>query len=405
MQQKIQKVTANATSKILTLHGTLRLLLRDETIAGKLILVFAALAILVVNLPTREIYEAFWHINISLGIGDFSIEQDLRHWVNEALMAIFFLVVGLEIKREIVSGELSDTQKAILPMVAAIGGMIFPALIYLLLNTGTDTIQGWGIPIATDIAFAVAILSLLGKHVPLSLKLFLLALAIVDDIGAIFIIALFYADIINYWFLLGSFSIVAILWFFRTWLTPRLGLVVLLGILLWFTAHLAGIHASIVGAILGLLAPINKINLDKTPAKKLEEFFLPISTFIVLPIFAFANAGIILTASALTQPETAPMITGIILGLVCGKLLGITFATWLMVKFKFAQLPTGTNWTHIVGVSLIAGIGFTVSIFVTDLAFENELLSQTAKISVFIGSGIAALAGSLVLRTAKEISK
>ena len=387
-------------------HAVLQSVLGDEAAGGKLIIFFAALALVVVNSPLQAMYEMFWTLDFSLGIGDAVLSQDLRHWVNEGLMAIFFLVVGLEIKRELVNGELKDPKKAILPFAAAIGGMVVPALIYFALNTTGETVRGWGIPIATDIAFAVAVLAFLSKRVPLSLKLFLLTLAIVDDIGAIFVIALFYAEIINYYFLALSAITIAVIWLIvhQGWLSKRLVVIIaLLGILLWVSTHLSGIHASIVGAVLGLLAPVPRSAQTPSASKRLEKFFLPISTFIVLPVFAFANAGVALSGDVFGNPDARSVMIGVVAGLVLGKLAGISGATWLMVKLGLATLPTGTNWGHIIGVSLIAGIGFTVSIFITGLAFsDNQELIEAAKVSVFAASGLAATLGSLVIWRASK---
>lgn len=373
-------------------------LLKDEAIAGKLIILFALLAMIVVNSPLGGIYEHIWSTYLTIGFGPFAISQDLRHWVNEGLMAFFFLVVGLEIKREIVSGELRRPKQAALPIAAAVGGMVVPAAIYIAFNLDPQTITGWGIPMATDIAFAVGILSLLGNRIPLALKVFLLTLAIVDDIGAIFVIALFYAEIINYYFLAASFGLIALIWFFRKQLNTRLLMFIFLGIVLWITTYKSGIHASIVGAALGLLAPVAK-GADKNYVnQRLEKMFLPVSTLIALPVFAFANAGVVLSWDAIVNPAAGSVMAGIILGLVAGKMIGITAASWLMVRLGWASLPIGINWRQIVGVSLMAGIGFTVSIFITELAFpDNPELIDTAKISIFIASGLAALVGSIVL--------
>ncbi len=384
----------------------LKTLLRDEATAGKLIILFAAMALIFANSPLRDVFESFWLINIQVGIGDVSISQDIRHWVNEALMAFFFLVVGLEIKRELVGGGLRDPRKAALPIAAAVGGMIFPAIIYLVFNLNPETIQGWGIPIATDIAFAVAVLSLLGKRVPLSLKIFLLTLAIVDDIGAITVIALFYAEIINYGFLLASAGIVATLFLFRKWLSGRLLVFCVIGVVLWVTTHLSGIHASIVGAVLGLMASASPLPELGSNNKRLEVFSLPISTFVALPIFALANAGVVFTAAVFDQSYAFPVMIGTIAGLLVGKFAGISLAAWLMVRFGIAKLPDDVNWRQIIGVSFIAGIGFTVSIFITELAFADQPeLAQLAKISIFVASGIAAVVGSLLLSTAATKSR
>ncbi len=391
------EVVKNGTPKIV------KTLLRDEAIAGKLIIVFALLAMIVVNSPLGAMYETLWSTYITIGIEPFAISQDLRHWVNEGLMAFFFLVVGLEIKREIVSGELRKPRKAALPIAAAVGGMLIPAIIYVSFNLDPETIKGWGIPIATDIAFAVGVLSLLGNRVPLALKLFLLTLAIVDDIGAIFVIALFYAEIINYYYLAASFGLIFFIWLFRRRLNTKVALFMLLGVVLWVTTHKSGIHASIVGAALGLLAPVSPKADKNYVNKRLEEMFLPISTLVALPVFAFANAGVSLSWDAIMNPTASSVTLGIIFGLVFGKLIGIAGASWLMVRLGWASLPAGVNWLHILGVGLIAGIGFTVSIFITELAFlNNQALIDTAKISIFIASGIAALFGCALLLMANR---
>lgn len=374
--------------------------LRDESIGGKLILAAALLSLLVVNSPLRQVFDDFWHTSLNIGVGGWSLGLDLRHWLNEGLMAFFFLVVGLEIKRELVKGELRDIRTALLPIGAAVGGMVVPALIYLVFNLGTDAVRGWGIPIATDIAFAVAVLALLSRHVPVSLKIFLLTLAIADDIGAIIVIALFYAEIINYGFLAVSVTIIIGLFVLRKPLTNQLGIVMLAGTALWVTTHLSGIHASIVGAAMGLLAPLSPLPHHTSVAERVEKIVLPFTTFFVLPVFAFANAGFVLSGQAFSG--NGHVMWGIILGLVFGKMIGILGASWLLARLNIASLPTGTTWRHIAGVGFLAGIGFTVSIFITELAFaDNAVLIDTAKVSIFIASGLSALLGSLLLIHAK----
>ena len=377
--------------------------LYDESTGGKLILIAALLSLIVVNSPLRGEFNHFWHMPFTIGLDSWSLTLDLRNWVNEGLMAFFFLVVGLEIKREFVKGELKDIKTAILPIGAAIGGMLIPALIYLVFNLNSGAIQGWGIPIATDIAFAVAVLSLLSNRVPIPLKIFLLTLAIADDIGAIFVIALFYAEIINYWYLAASVLSTIGIFLFRKKLTYRLLLVSLLGVLLWVTTYLSGIHASIVGAVMGLVAPIASSNDKIGVSEKVEKLFLPMTTFFVLPVFAFANAGFPISADALTSNQ--PILWGVFFGLVVGKVIGITLASWLLVKLKVAQLPKGVVWKHIIGMGFIAGISFTVSIFITELAFsDNQLFINTAKIGIFIASATSALLGYIILRSIR-ISK
>ena len=402
MKDKVKNLALKLHPKrVITLLDTL---LKDESIGGKLILVAALLSLIVVNSPLRDEFSHFWHIPLSIGLGDWGFSLDLRHWLNEGLMAFFFLVVGLEIKRELVKGELKDTRTAILPIGAALGGMIIPALAYLIFNLNTDSIQGWGIPIATDIAFAVAVLSLLSNRVPVSLKIFLLSLAIADDIGAIFVIALFYAEIINYWYLAASFLLVIGIFVFRKQLTYRLLVVSLLGILLWGTTHLSGIHASIVGAVMGFLAPVARSGSTVGVSEKVEKLLLPITTFLVLPIFAFANAGFVMNADALTTNQS--ILWGIFFGLVLGKVAGITLACWLLVKLKVARLPKGVVWSHIIGIGFIAGIGFTVSIFITELAFlDNQAYINTAKIGIFVASAVSALLGYMLLRSSVMAKK
>lgn len=399
VKEKVKNLALRLHPKrVATLFDTF---LKDESLGGKLILAAALLSLIVVNSPLRDEFNQFWHSTLTLGIGSWGLTLDLKHWVNEGLMAFFFLVVGLEIKREFVKGELKNKKTAILPIGAAIGGMIVPAVIYLLFNFNTQAVQGWGIPIATDIAFAVAVLSLLSNRVPTSLKIFLLTLAIADDIGAIFVIALFYAEIINYWYLAVSFILAMSIFLFRKQLTYRIFLVSLAGIGLWITTHLSGIHASIVGAVMGFLAPISVSNDKVSVAEKAEKFFLPITTFFILPLFAFANAGFPISTNALTTNQS--ILWGIFFGLVVGKVVGISLASWLLIKFNVAQLPKGVGWKHVIGIGFIAGIGFTVSIFITELAFSgNPSFLNTAKMGIFITSAISALLGYIVLRTAKS---
>lgn len=403
MHQKIKHFTKKTINSIIGAPSILNSLLKDEAIGGKLIIMSAALAVAAVNSPLKALYDSLWQTDFSIDLANLTLSQDLRHWVNEGLMAIFFLVVGLEIKRELVNGELKDKKKAILPISAAIGGMIVPALIYVAFNINSNSIYGWGIPTATDIAFAVTVLALLGNRVPLALKIFLLTLAIVDDIGAIIIIAVFYADSINYSYLTAALLLTVFMWMIRRWLSKNLIILLVLGVTLWLFAHLAKIHASVVGAVLGLLALIPKSPREPSQSRSLEEFFLPISTFFVLPVFAFANAGVVLSASVFKGQDSMPIMAGIVLGLVVGKLVGISGVSWIMVRLGLAKLPAKVSWLHIVGVSIISGIGFTVSIFITDLAFQDPHQVEIAKVSIFIASGLAAVLGSLFLLKSKEI--
>lgn len=374
----------------------LKVFLHDETIGGKLILGATLLSLLVVNSLLYDLFTDFWHIRFSIGFSDQSLALDLRHWLNEGLMAFFFLVVGLEIKREWVKGELRDRKAALLPIGTAIGGMILPACLYLLFNFDSSTIKGWGIPIATDIAFAVGILVLLGDRIPNALKVFLLTLAIVDDIGAIIVIALFYAEIIHYGYLAASIVLLLALFALRKQLVDRAWLIISAALLLWLTVHLSGIHASIVGVAVGLLAPTTSYRNKQSIAEKAEHFFLPLTTFFILPLFAFANAGFVLSVEALSYN---PSVTwGIVIGLVAGKAAGIVGASWIMTKLRVASIPPGLNLKHIAGVGFIAGIGFTVSIFITELAFASDPhLIDAAKVGIFIASATSAFLGAAVL--------
>ncbi len=401
MHEKTKHIAKNLHPKAIV--DSFPTFLRDEAISGKLILLATVLALLAINSPLQNVYENLWHNQLSFGLNNWSLSLDLRHWINEGLMAIFFLVVGLEIKRELVHGELNDKSKAILPVAAALGGMIVPAVLYILINNQPGLIQGWGIPIATDIAFAVAILALLSKRIPSSLKVFLLTLAIADDIGAIFVIALFYAEVINYWYLATSAILLITLVIFRERISSRLTLYLLLGLVLWLTTHLSGIHASIVGAAVGLIAPVTLKNGGISTSRRLEDFFLPISTFAILPLFAFANAGVVLSTRSFSDTSSVSVMLGIILGLVVGKMTGIVMATWLMVRFGKASLPVNAQWLHIIGVGFVAGIGFTVSIFITELAFKTNLqLIEAAKIGIFIASIVSAVIGATVLVIASK---
>lgn len=384
-----------------------RYLLHDEAISGKLIIIATIIALILVNSPLLGFYEFFWHLPLSIGIGDWSLSQDLRHWVNEGLMTFFFLVVGLEIKREIVQGELGKFQTAVLPIAAAIGGMVVPALLYVALNANSpDSLRGWAIPMATDIAFAIGVLALLGRRIPSSLRLFLLTLAIVDDIGAIIVIALFYGG--GFDFLMVGLAIILA---FMTIILYRKNLLnmplfIAIGITMWLAINTTGIHAAITGVILGLLAPIHSLKSTRASlAERLEKFTIPVSTLIAIPLFALANTGIVLSLGKFEHPAVT-VAGGILLGLVIGKVVGIVGASWLMVKFGIGKLPADIRWRQLTGVGLLAGIGFTVSIFVTELAFlDNETLRDAAKQSIFIASISSGILGFVVLRFLSRTSR
>lgn len=382
-----------------TVPSIVRYFLRDEAISGKLIIVATAAAVILANSSLHGSYENFWHLKLSIGIGDLYLSQDLRHWINEGLMTFFFLMVGLEIKREIIHGELKKFQTAALPIAAAVGGMLVPALIYMAVNAGSAGFQGWAIPMATDIAFAIGLLTLLGRRVPSSLKLFLLTLAIVDDIGAIIVIAIFYGSNFNPLMFGMAIALVAGLIILQKRKLLNMPFFIASGIALWLAINAIGIHASISGALLGLLAPISlKSARESSLGERIEKFAIPVSTLFVVPLFAFANTGVVLVGHKFG--ETAMTVGwGIAAGLVLGKVIGIVAAVALMVKAGVAKLPDRVRWSHMIGVGFLAGIGFTVSIFVTELAFNgNEQLINAAKISIFAASAISGLLGLLILR-------
>jgi Na+:H+ antiporter, NhaA family len=323
-----------------------RAFLATEASGGIVLLIATVAALLWSNSPWRDAYEDVWHQTLALGAGSARISLDLRGWINEGLMAVFFFVVGLEIKRELVHGELSSARSALLPGVAAAGGMILPALLFLSLNAGSESARGWGIPMATDIAFAVGALTLFGRGLPSSVRLFLLSLAIADDVGAIAIIAIFYSG---------------------------------------------GFHSTLVGVALGLMTPARA-------TERLERVLHPWTSYAIVPLFALANAGVHVTGGSLRAALTSRLGLGIVVGLVAGKLVGVGGATWIAVRLGLAQRPDGATWRDVAGVSAIAGIGFTISLFIADLAFDDAGTVAQAKVAILAGSSLAALLGGLILR-------
>ncbi len=323
-------------------------------------------------------------------------------WINDGLMAIFFLLVGLEIKREIVEGELSSPQKASLPILCAIGGAIVPALIYLSFNAGQETASGWGIPMATDIAFALAVISLLGNRIPSSLKIFLAALAIVDDLIAILVIAFFYSSGIEMTYLLyaGIGLVVLIVMNRMNILNPYLYLIP--GIFIWYFVHHSGIHATIAGVLVAMTIPTNDTDVE-SPLERLEHALTKPVNFLIIPLFAFANTNITLE-SEMVAGLTSSLGLGISLGLLLGKPVGILLTSYLCTKLKISSLPEGSSWRHILGVGLLAGIGFTMSIFIAILSFGDPLHVSEAKLSILITSLLAGIVGYMALRSNKTYS-
>lgn len=411
----------------------------DEKMASIILLLSATIvAFIWANSAYSESYHALWETVITISIGKYGISESLAHWVNDALMAYFFFVVGLEIKRELMVGELSCLQKAMLPAIAAIGGMIIPASIYVFINQGGPGMAGWGIPMATDIAFALACLTVLGSSIPLALKVFLMALAIFDDMGAILVIALFYTENISTVSLGFGAFILLMSAFLNIKGVRKTYPYALLGIALWAAFFLSGVHATIAGVLLAFTIPARARydqvqflsetegliqdfpdkgfrlmltdetqrnimkqlkksvdNLD-SPLQKLEDRLYPFVNYFVLPVFALANAGVDLSQGQMSINSISPVMLGIIGGLVIGKPIGITLFSWLPVKLGISNLPAGIKWIHIWAMSCLGGIGFTMSLFITNLAFTDPLLIYQAKVAIISGSILSAILGIAV---------
>jgi NhaA family Na+:H+ antiporter len=414
----------------------------DKASSGGILLIAATVVALVwANSPWGDTYSDLWQTKLTIGLDGFSLTKDLTHWINDGLMAVFFLVVGLEIKREILVGELSSPRRAALPIAAALGGAVVPAAIYVAINAGTEGASGWGIPMATDIAFALGVLALLGERAPIALKVFLTALAIVDDIVAVTVIALFYTSEIS-WGALGVGAVFLAALVVANLIGVGKTLVyALLGVGLWLCFLLSGVHATIAGVLLAFTVPaVSFINpaaflergryvLDRfekagekgenvlcneerqaalhalnhaayelePPLHELERALHPWVVFAIMPLFALANAGVPL-GGGIADALTSPVALGIVVGLVVGKQLGITLFAWLAVRSGISELPGGINWRQVYGASWLAGIGFTMSLFITDLAFSEGSLVGAAKLGVLVASLIAGVVGWTILR-------
>lgn len=370
--------------------------------SGILLILCVFLSLIIANTSSAEDFQNF--LDTKIGTEIFHLNYSLSVWINDGLMAIFFLLVGLEIKRELVEGELSDIKKASLPIFAAIGGMLIPALIFIAFNHSTDYKNGWAIPMATDIAFSLAIISLLGKSVPNSLKIFLSALAIVDDLGAIIVIALFYTDSID-WLSLGVCGGITLLLIILNKLkVTKIIFYLVPGLFLWYFMHHSGIHATIAGVILAFTIPTNVSDTEISPLEKLEEqLHIPVS-FFIMPIFALANTNITFQAKVLDH-FVSPLSLGIIFGLFAGKVLGINLFSFLAIRFKLGELPAFSAWKEMIGVGFLAGIGFTMSIFVSLLAFPGNIENQDiSKISILFASVLSGIVGFIILKTKKKSS-
>ncbi len=411
-----------------------------EYTSGIVLLISVVIAIVWANSPFHDFYEHLWHINFSVGFDKFLLSHPLHIWINDGLMAIFFFVIGLELKREFMEGELSSLQKASLPMTAALGGMLVPAVIYFFINKGTPAAHGWGIPMATDIAFALALLSMASKHIPVSIKIFLSALAVADDLGAVLVIAFFYTEQINFVPLAIGAGFLLLLM-----LGNRMGIrsalfYLLLGIGAWIGFLLSGVHATIAGVLVAFTIPavtrideqiyssnLRKLSYDfeadipqrgslitplqnktiqkvktlsmaaETPLQTIEHALHPWVAFVIMPLFALANAGIVITSDFFSSIIN-PVSIGVAAGLIIGKFTGILLFCWIMVRFRISTLPEGANWKHIAGVALLAGIGFTMSLFISGLAFKIQAFIDQAKYGILIASIIAGILGTIVLR-------
>lgn len=409
----------------------LRDFLNTEVIGGTVLLAAALVAVIWANSPWRAGYRQLWGTQLSVAVGRWDLTMSLREWVNQGLMSVFFLVIGFEVKREFTQGELRGARRALLPVAAAVGGMVVPAAIYSLANVGTARLDGWAIPMATDIAFALGVLALVAPGLPANLRVFLLALAIVDDIGAIVVIAIFYSGpLVLEWLAVAFAALVGV------YVVGRLGLsftpvFAILGLAVWLAFHEAGIHATVAGVAMGLLAPIAPTLgpdtvgtqrdelLDVSTARAarttsqlarhavsrlewMEHALHPWASLLIVPVFALANAGLTLTSSSFGDALTSGVTLGVVAGLVAGKLVGISGASWIACRTGLAQLPDGARWRDLAGVAALGGIGFTVSLFITDLAFGSSPLAADAKIGIFGASLLATALAALLLRDARR---
>ena len=417
--------------------------LHQEASGGILLIIFTVLALVWANSPWFESYHYLWHTHVVLAIGNLlTFDYTIHHWINDGLMVIFFFTVGLEIKRELLVGELSSMQKASLPIAAALGGMIVPALFFVFFNAGGEGAGGWGIPMATDIAFVVGIMALLGPRVPITLKIFVLALAIADDIGAVMVIAIFYTSEISIAALIIAAVVLVILAFLNKLGTKSLIPYAIFGIILWVAFLKSGVHATIAGVLLAFTIPASaRYNTKKfsdktrdlikkfdetgehgenvltnegrqtdvmaieenckkilTPLQRFEHGLHPWVSYLIIPLFALANAGVTFAGMDVIGAITSPVSLGIIAGLFIGKQVGIFGFSWIAVKLKLGSLPEGVNWTKIYAAGILAGIGFTMSLFIAGLAFADESLIELSKIGVLSGSLISGLLGYVLLK-------
>ncbi len=372
----------------------------SEKLAGLALVASTIISLAIANSSAGQAYIHFIHSTIDLSFANIQLDYPLEHWVNDGLMAIFFLMVGLEVERELYVGELADFKKAILPLAAAIGGICVPALIHFMLNKGSITQPGFAIPMATDIAFALGILALAGSRVPASVKIFLTALAIIDDIGAIIVIALFYTKTILFNYLAVALLLLLCLVILKRLKVQQWFFYILPGIVVWYCFLKSGIHATIAGVLLAFVIPFNRID-AKNVSYKLQKFLHKPVAFIILPVFALVNTAIIIPRDIIGSLANSNS-AGIIIGLVAGKLAGIFVMPFILVKAGVAELQDGLNWKNIAGIGCLGGIGFTMSIFISNLAFTNGALINSSKLSIVIASTVAAITGLCVFMLNKK---
>jgi NhaA family Na+:H+ antiporter len=385
----------SSTSNSGRIQSTLRQFLDNEASGGIVLMLVALLAILTANSPLADTY--FHTLHLYLG------PLSLQHWINDALMAVFFLLVGLEIKREMLDGQLSTWSRRILPGVAAAGGMLFPALFYIAFNwNDPSALRGWAIPAATDIAFALGVMSLLGSRVPASLKIFLAALAIIDDLGAVIVIALFYTAEINVLALAGAAIVVGNLIIFNRMKVNKVWPYLVLGAVLWLLVFVSGVHATLAGVVLALTIPLKltpgtpEAGIQESPLHKLEHYLQKPVAFLIVPIFGFANAGVSF-AGLTSEVFSEPLTMGVAAGLLLGKLVGVLGVVFLLVKLRLAQLPALASWGQMTGTAFLCGIGFTMSLFIGLLAFDDPAAQDHVKIGILMGSVASGLIGATLL--------
>jgi NhaA family Na+:H+ antiporter len=377
--------------------------IQNQRTVGILLILCTATSLLLANSTYSDDYVHLWHKEISLLISEFHLKMSLGHFINDALMAIFFLLVGLEIKRELFEGELSTFKRATLPFAAAIGGMIVPALIYLFFNANSPTRSGWGIPMATDIAFAIGVLSLLGNRVPVSLKILLTALAVVDDLGAVVVIALFYTKSISVYYLLLTGGALLILFILNRFRVRRVFPYLIVGLALWYFVLLSGIHATIAGVLLAFMIPLNGFK-DKSPLLSLEHALHTPVNFLIMPLFALANTAIVLGTGVVERLLT-PESLGIFFGLILGKPIGIFGFILIALYTRISRLPPGTTLKQLLGVGFIGGIGFTMSIFIGVLAFDEAEYVFNAKLAILCSSLLAGVIGFFLLKASTNATQ